>query len=85
MKIAVFGTIPFSDLIKEGFKKLGHEISNKDPDLIFANDPTGYQDAAFCLENAIKEVIKKMDSQIAAKMGFSTTEIGDLVVQEIMA
>ena len=47
MKIAVFGTIPFSDLIKEGFKKLGHEISNKDPDLIFANDPTGYQDATF--------------------------------------
>ena len=47
MKIAVFGTIPFSDLIKEGFKKLGHEITNNNPDLIFANDPTGYQDAAF--------------------------------------
>ena len=35
MKIAVFGTIPFSDLIKEGFIKLGHEISNNNPDLIF--------------------------------------------------
>ena len=44
----------------------------------------GYLDAASCLENAIKVVIKKMDSQLAAKMGFSTTEIGDLVVQEIM-
>jgi len=47
MKIAVFGIIPFTDLIKEGFVNLGHEISNKNPDLIFANDPMGYQDAAF--------------------------------------
>jgi len=47
MKIAVFGIIPFSDLIKEGFQKLGHEISNNNPDLIFANDPLGYQDATF--------------------------------------
>jgi len=47
MKIAVFGTIPFSDLIKEGFQKLGHEISNNNADLIYANDPMGYQDAAF--------------------------------------
>jgi len=47
MKIAVFGILPFSDLIKEGFKNLGHEISNEDPDLIFANDPVGYQDAIF--------------------------------------
>lgn len=47
MKIAVFGTIPFSDLIKEGFKKLGHEISNVNPDIVFSNDPTGYQDAIF--------------------------------------
>ena len=35
MKIAVFGTIPFSDLIKEGFKKLGHEVSNNNPDLYY--------------------------------------------------
>ena len=47
MKIAVFGIIPFIDLIKEGFIKLGHEISNNNPDLIFANDPMGYQDATF--------------------------------------
>ena len=47
MKIAIFGILPFSDLIKEGFKKLDHEISNEDPDLIYANDPTGYQDAIF--------------------------------------
>jgi len=47
MKIAVFGILPFSDLIKEGFKKLGHEISNVNPDIVFSNDPTGYQDAIF--------------------------------------
>ena len=47
MKIAVFGTIPFSDLIKEGFDELGHEITNHNPDLIFANDTLGYQDATF--------------------------------------
>ena len=47
MKIAIFGIIPFTDLIKEGFIKLGHEISNNNPDLIFANDPMGYQDAVF--------------------------------------
>ena len=47
MKIAIFGIIPFSDLIKEGFIKLGHEITNNNPDLIYANDPMGYQDATF--------------------------------------
>jgi len=47
MKIAVFGIIPFTDSIKEGFVKLGHEVSNQNPDLIYANDPMGYQDATF--------------------------------------
>ena len=47
MKIAVFGILPFSDLIKEGFKKLDHEISNVKPDIVFSNDPAGYQDAIF--------------------------------------
>ena len=45
MKISVFGMLPFSQLIKEGFKKLGHEISNEDPSLIYANDPRGYKEA----------------------------------------
>ena len=35
--------LPFSQLIKEGFEKLEHEISTKDPDFIFSNDPTGYE------------------------------------------
>jgi len=47
MKVAVFGILPFSDLIKQGFQKLGHQISNENPELVFANDPTGYQDALF--------------------------------------
>jgi len=58
MKIAVFGIIPFSDLIKEGFVKLGHEISNNNPDLIYANDPMGYQDAAFLkMQNSKTQLI----------------------------
>ena len=47
MKIAVFGILPFSDLIKQGFIKLNHTVTNNEPDLIYSNDPTGYQDAIF--------------------------------------
>ena len=45
MKISVFGMLPFSHLIKEGFEKLGHEISSENPELIYANDPRGYKEA----------------------------------------
>ena len=45
MKISVFGMLPFSQLIKEGFETLGHEISSESPELIFANDPRGYTQA----------------------------------------
>ena len=45
MKIAIFGILPFSGLIKEGFQILGHTISNENPDLIYANDPRGYNEA----------------------------------------
>ena len=45
MKISVFGMLPFSHLIKEGFEKLGHEVSNENPELIYANDPRGYKEA----------------------------------------
>ena len=51
MKISVFGMLPFSQLIKEGFKKLGHEISNEDPNLIYANDPRGYKEAMLVKKN----------------------------------
>ena len=45
MKVAVFGIFPFSGLIKEGFQILGHTISYENPDLIYANDPRGYNEA----------------------------------------
>ena len=45
MKIAIFGILPFSGLIKEGFQILGHTISSENPDLIYANDPRGYNEA----------------------------------------
>ena len=45
MKISVFGMLPFSHLIKEGLEKLGHEISNENPELVYANDPRGYREA----------------------------------------
>ena len=45
MKVAVFGISPFSGLIKEGFQILGHTISYENPDLIYANDPRGYNEA----------------------------------------
>ena len=45
MKITVLGMLPFSQLIKEGFEKLNHTISTENPDMIFANDPRGYNEA----------------------------------------
>ena len=51
MKISVFGMLPFSQLIKEGFEKLGHEISNESPNLIYANDPRGYNEAILLKSN----------------------------------
>ena len=46
-------------------------------------DHLGEHDAALVLEEAKKSVILKMDSMQAAKMGFSTTEIGDMVVEQL--
>ena len=37
--------LPFTKLIKEGFEKLSHTNSYKDPDLIYSNDPRGFKDA----------------------------------------
>ena len=45
MKITVLGMLPFSQLIKEGFEKLNHTISTENPEIIFANDPRGYNEA----------------------------------------
>ncbi len=43
----------------------------------------GEAKAADAIETAMKEIIKKMDSQAAGKMGYSTTEIGDLVAKSL--
>ena len=43
--------LPFSQLIKEGFKKLGHIISSDNPDLIFSNDPRGYEKSLILKKN----------------------------------
>jgi 3-isopropylmalate dehydrogenase len=43
-------------------------------------DHLGYKAEASCLESAKISVIQKMKSMQAGKMGFSTTELGDLVV-----
>ena len=43
MKISVYGLKPFSELIKDGFEKLGHQTSSENVDLIYANDPRGYE------------------------------------------
>ena len=45
MKIAIFGILPFSGLIKEGFQILGHTVSNENPDLIYCNDPLEFHRA----------------------------------------
>jgi 3-isopropylmalate dehydrogenase len=46
-------------------------------------DNLGETKAAAAIENAMKIVIKKMKSMSAGKMGYSTTEIGDLVAENI--
>ena len=48
IRIAIFGADGFTcqvPRIKEGMQSLGHLLSNESPDLIYANDPTGYQKA----------------------------------------
>ena len=48
IKIAVFGADGFTcqvPRIKDGLKSLWHVFSEESPDLIYSNDPTGYQKA----------------------------------------
>lgn len=46
-------------------------------------DYLGEKEAAKNIETAVKEVIKKMKSMLVGQMGYSTSEIGDMVVAEI--
>ena len=48
MRIKTFGAKHFTSQlprIEEGFKELNHEIVNENADLIYSNDPTGFDDA----------------------------------------
>ena len=48
LKISIFGADGFTcqaPRIKEGMQSLGHTISEDDPDIIYANDPSGYNKA----------------------------------------
>ena len=50
INVSIFGADGFTcqvPRIKEAFKNLGHIVSEKSPDLIYANDPTGYNKAMF--------------------------------------
>ena len=43
----------------------------------------GEENAAANIESAVSRVIKKMKSMLVGKMGYSTTEIGDMVVDSL--
>lgn len=43
----------------------------------------GEAEAASCVEEAMKETIKQMKSQLVGKMGMSTSEVGDAVVKHL--
>ena len=48
IKVAVFGWDGFTcqiPRIKEGMESLGNTISQDNPELIYCNDPSGYQKA----------------------------------------
>jgi glycosyltransferase involved in cell wall biosynthesis len=48
IKVSIFGADGYIcqiPRIKEGFQSLGHELSEESPDLIYANDPVGYNKA----------------------------------------
>jgi len=46
-------------------------------------DTLGEHQAAAAIEAAVATVTPKMKSQAAGKMGYSTTEVGDLVVEAL--
>jgi len=47
-------------------------------------DYLGEKDAAKNVEAAMRETIKKMNSMLAGQMGYSTTEIGDMIVEALL-
>ena len=54
IKVAVFGWDGFTcqiPRIKEGMESLGNTISEDNPELIYSNDPSGYQKALILKKN----------------------------------
>ena len=59
LKIALFGFDSYVSQLpryREAFKELGHELSSDNPNLIYANDPTGYVEA-IKLKNTFKNAL----------------------------
>ncbi len=50
LKISILGAEGFTcqvPRIKEGMEMLGHVVSKESPDIIYSNDPRGYNEALF--------------------------------------
>ena len=43
----------------------------------------GEKEAAAAIEDAVADVCMRIDSLSAGKMGYSTTEVGDMIVEHI--
>ena len=43
--------------IKEGMEALGHVLSDESPDLIYSNDPRGYEKAVFLKKKYPKDYV----------------------------
>ena len=58
IKISIFGADGLTcqiPRIKEAMQSLGHILSNNSPDLIYSNDPTGYEKATLLKKNFQKQ------------------------------
>ena len=54
IKISIFGADGYTcqmPRIKEAMKKLGHILSEDSPEMIYSNDPTGYEKAMHLKKN----------------------------------
>ena len=59
IKVSIFGADGYTcqiPRIKEGMEALGHILSRESPDLIYSNDPRGYDDALL-LKKKYKELL----------------------------
>ena len=60
IKISILGTDGYTcqiPRIKEGMKELGHVITKESPDIIYSNDPRGYDESLFLKKKYPKAVL----------------------------